>query len=135
MNSKLIFRLIRRSMEKSRHIRIPFFLVGTFSLMVFYIIASLGFGDFWVRDGHEIFYGANQLAVILWLASVIIAIVSAILILYANVFIMKDRRREIGLYGILGLTKKSIVIMLFYETIMHIVVCLGGGGVSFVFVC
>lgn len=127
MNSKLIFRLIGSSMEKNRHIRIPFFLVGIFSLMVFYIITSLGFSDYLVVDGHEVFYGAADITLILQIASGIIAIVAGILILYANVFIMKDRRREIGLYGILGLARKSVVLMLFYETLMNIVVCLGGG--------
>ena len=127
MNNKLIFRLMGTSIRKNRSIRIPFFLVGIFTLMVYYIITSLADSTYLMQDGAELFYGARNIVIILKIGGSLIAIISLVLILYANVFIMKDRRREIGLYGILGLAKKSIVIMLIYETILHIVVCLGGG--------
>lgn len=127
MNSKLIFRLIRSSFEKNRHIRIPFFLVGIFNMMVFYIVSSLATSEFLVNESGELFYGAAQISIILRIGSGIIAIISSILILYANNFIMKDRRREIGLYGILGLAKKSVVALLIYETLIHVIICVGGG--------
>ncbi|MBQ1640493.1 MAG: ABC transporter permease [Lachnospiraceae bacterium] len=127
MNNKLIFRLIGSSMQKNKHIRIPFFLVGVFTLMVFYIISTLACGDGLVRETGEVFYGAAYLQIILAIGSAVIAVVSAILILYANVFIMKDRRREIGLYGILGLPRKSIVKLLTYEALLNVIICLGGG--------
>lgn len=127
MNSKLILRLVGNSIKKNKSIRIPFFMVGIFTMMVFYIITSLGYSTYLIQDGEELFYGASHIVVILRIGSGIIAIMSFILILYANVFIMRDRRREIGLYGILGLAKKSIVTMLAYETIMNLAVCLGGG--------
>ncbi|MCR5273089.1 MAG: ABC transporter permease [Lachnospiraceae bacterium] len=127
MNSKLLLRLIKSSMDKSRHVRIPFLFVGVFTIMTFYIIASMVFSDFLIRDGKDVFYGATQISMILMIGCFVIALISTVVILYANAFVMKDRRREIGLYGILGLTKKSIVLMLFYETVIHLVICLGGG--------
>ncbi len=127
MNSKLLLRLIKSSMNKNRHARVPFLLVGILTVMTFYIISSMAFSDFLIKDKAPVFYGAGQIVIILMIGSVIIGIISAIVILYANAFIMKDRRREIGLYGILGLSQKSIVLMLLYETALHVAICLGGG--------
>jgi len=127
MNSKLLLRLIKSSMDKSRHIRIPFLLVGVFTIMTFYILSSMVFSDFLIKGGKDVFYGATQISLILMMGCIVIAAISVIVILYANAFVMKDRRREIGLYGILGLSKKSIVLMLLYETIINLVICLGGG--------
>lgn len=114
MNSKLLSRLIKSSMDKSRHIRIPFLLVGVFTIMTFYILSSMVFSDFLIKGGKDVCYGATQISLILMIGCIVIAAISDIVILYANAFVMKDRRREIGLYGILGLSKKSIVLMLLY---------------------
>ncbi|MCR5212842.1 MAG: ABC transporter permease [Eubacterium sp.] len=127
MNSKLLLRLIKSSMDKCRHIRIPFLLVGIINVTVFYILSTLVYGDALIKDGIEVFYGAETVDMVLMIGCIVVAIISIIVILYANAFVMKDRRREIGLYGILGLSKKSIVTMLFYETIIHLIICLGGG--------
>lgn len=127
MNNKLIFRLIKSSLEKNRQTRIPFFLVGVFTSMIFYMVASLAWSKYIVGENGELFYGADNIALILTIGSAVIAIIAAIIILYANMFTMKDRRREIGLYGILGLPKKSILTMLCYESLMTYGISVGGG--------
>ncbi|MDC9237067.1 ABC transporter permease, partial [Clostridioides difficile] len=48
-------------------------------------------------------------------SSVILLIFVAIFILYSNNFFTRKRKKEIGLYSLLGLRKKEIGRMLFYE--------------------
>ncbi|WP_177205606.1 ABC transporter permease [Acetitomaculum ruminis] len=124
MNNKLLIRLIKNSMAKSRHTRIPFVIVSILTMMTFYIISSMAFSDFFIKDEKEVFYGAGHIISILMIGSIIIAIIAAVIILYANAFIMRDKRREIGLYGILGLTKKNINLMLLYESSFYLIISL-----------
>lgn len=50
-------------------------------------------------------------------ASIVIAIFSAVFVWYSNSFFIKRRKKEIGLYSLLGIEKKQIGRMLFYETL------------------
>lgn len=49
-------------------------------------------------------------------ASAIIALFVFIFIWYSNSFFIKKRKKEMGLYSVLGIKKKSIAAMMFYET-------------------
>ncbi|NFV12199.1 ABC transporter permease [Clostridium sporogenes] len=49
-------------------------------------------------------------------ASAIIALFVFIFIWYSNSFFIKKRKKELGLYSILGTKKKNIAVMMFYET-------------------
>ena len=62
--------------------------------------------------------GAASLQTILALGTIIIAIFSAILLFYTNSFLIKRRKKELGLYSILGMEKKHIAKVLFYETMI-----------------
>lgn len=48
-------------------------------------------------------------------------------LLYANSFVMKRRKKEIGLYSLLGLEKKHIGMMLFFENCIIYAVTMAGG--------
>lgn len=60
--------------------------------------------------------GAAELAFLLDLGCVVIGFFSVYIIFYANNFVMKRRRRELGLYNILGLEKRHIARLLSCET-------------------
>ncbi|WLD94327.1 ABC transporter permease [Alkalihalobacillus sp. AL-G] len=52
------------------------------------------------------------------IASVILILFVAVFILYSNSFFMKKRKKEVGLYSLLGVRKKKIGQMLFYENLI-----------------
>ncbi len=60
--------------------------------------------------------GAAELTLLLDLGCAVIAFFSVYIIFYANNFVMKRRRRELGLYNILGLEKRHIARLLSCET-------------------
>ena len=45
------------------------------------------------------------------LGMVVVTIASGIIVLYANSFVMKNRSKELGIYGMLGLEKRHLISM------------------------
>ena len=62
--------------------------------------------------------GADSLKSIMTAGSYVIAIFSVIFLFYTNSFLIKRRKKELGLYNILGMEKHHIAIVLFYETVI-----------------
>lgn len=52
------------------------------------------------------------------IASVVVFVFIIVFILYANSFFMRQRKREFGLYLLLGLSERQITWMVFYETLI-----------------
>lgn len=50
--------------------------------------------------------------------SVFVAFVLGFLIIYANRFLMKRRNKEFGIYLTLGMSKRKISLILFFETLI-----------------
>ncbi len=57
-------------------------------------------------------------------SSIILILFVAIFILYSNSFFTRKRKKEVGLYAILGLRKKTIAKMLFYENLVMGIIAL-----------
>lgn len=64
------------------------------------------------------FYGVTQINVILKISNSIISIFALLFLYYSNKFIYKNRIRELSLYGILGLDKKALIKILFWEDVI-----------------
>ncbi|MDY3984313.1 FtsX-like permease family protein [Dysosmobacter sp.] len=71
--------------------------------------------------------GAAYLQVMMSIGCFVVALFSAVLLLYANSFVMKRRQRELGLYNILGLEKRHIAALCFWETLLCAAVVIPGG--------
>jgi putative ABC transport system permease protein len=61
--------------------------------------------------------GADALIVIMWMGVVVIGLFSVIILLYTNSFLMKRRKKELGLYNILGMGKNHIARVMAIENI------------------
>lgn len=59
---------------------------------------------------------SNQLGILLSTLSVVVAVVLAFLILYANQFLLKRRKKELGIYTLLGMDKRRIAGIFVGET-------------------
>ncbi len=67
--------------------------------------------------------GGDYMPIFMSIGTLIISLLSVILILYTNSFLMRQRKREYGLYNVLGMEKRHIGKILFFETAIS-------GGVS-----
>ena len=112
MRKFLYGRLAAVSMRKNAKIYIPYLLTSIFSVAMFYIMLYLTF-----NNGLRQIPGANILKATMVLGSIVIAIFSVIILLYTNSFLMKRRKKELGLYNILGMGKRHIARVMFFETL------------------
>ena len=62
--------------------------------------------------------GASSILFVLVLGVVIVTIAATIIVFYANSFVMKNRSKELGLYGMLGLNKRHLFTMVFIELLI-----------------
>ena len=63
----------------------------------------------------------------LYMGKGILSLILILFLVYANSFLVKRRQKEFGLYHILGLEKKHIGIMLFFETFLLYAGAVAGG--------
>lgn len=121
MNS-LYRKLAFTNMKNNRQFYLPYLLTGMLSVMMFYSMRAMQ-----GNSGIDTVRGAAQLKSILTLGLVVIGVFVCILLFYTNSFIMKRRKKELGVYNILGMEKKHIARVLFWETLTTFVLSVGGG--------
>lgn len=79
------------------------------------------------NDALQKVRGASYLSVMSSMGCFVVALFSIVLLLYANSFVMKRRQRELGLYNILGLEKRHIALLCFWEVFICAVIIIFGG--------
>lgn len=122
--SGLYFRLAVTNLWKNRQTYLSFLLSAICTVFVFYTFLMIA-----LNDGIKDMRGASSMQVMMWLGAVVVALFAMTFLFYANSFLMKRRKKELGLYAILGLEKKHIARILFHEmTLLLLVsVCAGIG--------
>ena len=114
-------------MQKNKKTLIPFLIAGTVTVMSFYILQSLAYCPYIYVDHKEAFYGAQTIAILLEISSEITAFFAVLFLFYANQFMIKERKKEMGLYGVLGMSRKNITSILTAETILNALICIVAG--------
>ena len=112
MFSKLAVRNVRRSFRDYG----VYLLTLTFGVCLFYTFNSLdgqGALVYLAQNGNPI---VEAITMLMDIFSVFVAVVLACLILYANRFLLRRRKRELGTYLLLGLSQGQVSWMLFLET-------------------
>jgi len=71
--------------------------------------------------------GAAYLQAMMSIGCFVVSLFAAVILLYANSFVMKRRQRELGLYGVLGLEKRHIAALCAWETMMCAAITIAGG--------
>ena len=112
MSMKLYSKVAVSNIKKNARLYIPRILAEAGLLGCFYIMITLALD----QKLAEAFGGA-YLSVFMVIGAVIIGLLSLILILYVNSFLMKQRKHEYGLYNVLGMEKKHVIRVLFYESL------------------
>ena len=135
MFSKLALKNVTRSVRDYS----VYFLTLMFGVCIFYVFNSLD--SQWVMESLRGSTGTNDttrqaLDMILTLIdvlSVFVSVILAFLVLYANNFMVKRRKKELGTYLLLGLSQGRIAALLFAETALIGLISLGVGLVLGIF--
>lgn len=107
---------------RNRQFYVPYLLTLIGTAAAFYIIGALaGARDLPVMNRYI------YLSMFMTFGLFVIAIFAVIFLGYTNSFLMKRRRKELGLYNVLGMGKRNIARMLGMETVYTALIGIGGG--------
>ena len=115
-------RMALRSLRLNGKFYLPYLLSGVVSAAMLYDILFLN-----MNTGVARLKGANAVLGLLGFGALIVALFSFALICYTNGFLMKRRQKELGLYNILGMEKRHLARLLFWETVYSALICILGG--------
>ena len=106
-------RLAAGSIRKNKRMFLPYILSCVGMVMMFYIIMFLA-----VSEAISQLSGAETIRGIFALGSWVIGIFAGIFLFYTNSFLIRRRKKEFGLYNILGMGKRNIGLILLWETLI-----------------
>lgn len=108
----LYTRLAKSSIKNNRRVYVPYLISAIGTIMMFYIIKALPEGI----NKAELF-GGETVSQFLIIGSNVLVVFSIIFLFYTNSFIIKRRKKELGLYNILGMEKTHIAKVILLETL------------------
>ena len=110
---RLTNKLAVSNLIKNRKLYYPFALAVLLAVTITYLFYSLT-----LNPNIGKIRGGDTISVTLGLGMVIVTIASAIIVFYANSFVMKNRSKELGIYGMLGFEKRHLISMVFKELLI-----------------
>ncbi len=108
--------------KKNRKMYFPYILTCMGAVMISYIILFLATSPI-IAD----FKSGETIQRILTFGFYVVCIFSVIFLFYTNSFLIRRRKKEIGLYNVLGLGKRHLSVVLFLETLIIAATVLVGG--------
>lgn len=120
--NRLYFRLAVTNLKNTRQFYLPYILAGMASVMMFYIMRAVQ-----GSTGIASMRGAGTLSIVLTMGLVVVGICASIFLFYTNSFVMKRRRKELGVYNILGMEKKHIAKIMAWESVILYAFSMCGG--------
>ncbi|MBE5962467.1 MAG: ABC transporter permease [Lachnospiraceae bacterium] len=122
MSKFFYLKLALTNLKKNKNTYIPYIIAGIGTVFTFLMLLTIS-----DNKGFESMRGADTLRVILNFGAVVVGVFAAGFLFYANGFLFKKRKKELGLYSILGLERKHIARVLFHETMLVALISIGGG--------
>lgn len=114
----MYFKIALKNVRKSYSDYFVYFLTLSISVALFYLFNSFEAQQSILVSDPEIVFAFRTLAIAMEVLSYIVTVVFGFLIIYANNFLMKRRKKEIALYTLLGMKKRLVSRILVYETLI-----------------
>lgn len=118
MSSKIYGKLAITNLKNNRKTYVPYILMAVLSVMMYYIVGGMAQGS----NGLS-----KNVKMIMGYMNGLLMIFSVIFLFYTNSFLIKRRKREIGIYNILGMGKGHIAKMLAIEAVITAFISIFGG--------
>lgn len=123
--NNLYVRLAKNNLKNNKSLYVPYMVAGMITVLMFYIMMFIN-----NSAGLEKMRGAYYITTIMSFGVIVVGIFSYIYIFYTNSFISKRRKKEMGIYNILGMEKRHIAKVLAIETVFTAFVSIVGGIVA-----
>ena len=125
MRSALYPRIAVDGIRKNSKLYVPYIATCILMVAVFYIMHTLGFSDMLSN-----FMGASTAKDILGFGTFVMAVFGTIFLFYTQSALIKGRLKEFGLYSVLGMNRKNLGKVVFYETLITWAISMAGGIVA-----
>ncbi|WP_373754688.1 FtsX-like permease family protein, partial [Jeotgalibaca porci] len=112
MKNNFYFKMALRNIRANKQLYLPYGISALLTVSMLFQMLSL------MSNKFEGMRGVDSLILLFRFGSVIIGIFSLIFLLYTNSFLIKRRKKEVRLYGILGLEKRHVARILFLESLL-----------------
>ncbi|MGP6140403.1 ABC transporter permease [Jeotgalibaca sp. A127] len=112
MQSNFYLKMALRNIRANKQLYLPYGISATLTVSMLFQMFSLMSNDF---DGMR---GADILIILFRFGAITIGLFTLVFLLYTNSFLIKKRKKEVGLYGILGLEKRHVARILLLESII-----------------
>lgn len=122
MNRGFYTKLAWTGIKKNKSLYYPYLLAGVTMVMVFYIFSFLG-----ESQVVKSLPGKEVLPFLFQYGAWAVGLFSVPFLFYANASLIKKRKKELGLYNILGMNKKNIFYVLFWEAVITYAIAVMGG--------
>ena len=109
MANALYPKLALTNLGKNKSTYFPYMLTSIVCIMTYYIMQSIA-----MNEGLMEVPGAAIAMTIFFLGTGIIAVFCIALMFYTNSFLIKRRKKELGLYCVLGMEKRHVALVLFF---------------------
>ena len=119
---KLTSKLAFSNLKQNRKLYYPFALAVMLTTMILYSFIALA-----LTPHLEDSYGGGAARTVLGFGSFVVQLVVIILVAYANGYVMKNRSKELGLYSVLGMEKKHLLVMTLWELLIFFILTVGAG--------
>lgn len=125
MNIGFYPKMATDGMRKNSRLYTPYFVTCILMVCIYYILHFLGNSG--VIDGMP---GGGTAAQMMRLGTYVMTVFALVFLFYTQAALIKGRKKEFGLYSILGMNKHNIGKILFFEALITWAIALGGGLVS-----
>lgn len=120
--NKLYLKLAWSNLKNSRQFYLPYVIAGMLSAMMFYTMCAIQ-----GNEGLSKMRGGASVQMVLFFGVIVVGVFVSIFLFYTNSFIMKRRKKELGIYNILGMEKIHIAKIMAWETVFSFLIAVGGG--------
>ncbi len=104
-------KLAAGNMKKNARTYVPYMLTCIITVAMYYIVKSLS-----QNPGVEEMIGGGYLSELMFIGSHVVALFAVIFLFYTNSFLVKRRKKEFGVFNILGMEKRHLAWVLGWET-------------------
>lgn len=115
-------RLAVTNLRKNQKAYLPYLLTCIITVLMFYVLSAIA-----KNDGLNEMRGVEAMRSVMRAVLSVVGIFATIFLLYTDNILIKQRKKELGLYHVLGLDKRNLARMLLWESVITTVASLAAG--------
>lgn len=122
MSKHFYLNMALQNIQKNKRMYLPFLLASAGVVALYCSFAFLAY-----NTGLTLVRGGDSVKIVLHTGIKVMAVFSVIFLFYTNSFLLRQRKKELGLYCVLGMEKRHVAKLLFWESLLLASLAIGGG--------